>query len=31
LEELTALERATLKVQSGELKEMATQIKTFLK
>jgi len=30
LEELNALERATLKVQSGELKGIAVQIKTFL-
>lgn len=29
-EELNALERATLKVQSGELKAIAAQIKTFL-
>ena len=29
-EELNALERATLKVQSGELKQIAAQIKTFL-
>jgi hypothetical protein len=30
VEELNALERATLKVQSGELKGIAAQIKTFL-
>ena len=29
-EELNALERATLKVLSGELKDRATQIKTYL-
>jgi hypothetical protein len=30
VEELNALDRATLKVQSGELKGIAAQIKTFL-
>jgi hypothetical protein len=30
IEELNALERATLKVQSGELKGIAAQIKNFL-
>ena len=30
VEELNALERATLKVQSGELKSIAAHIKTFL-
>jgi hypothetical protein len=31
IEELNALERASLKVQAGELKEIAAQIKSFLK